>query len=251
MQIETFFLPTLVDEPERYVCVVIDVLRATSTLTTLAVGGVAEVAVVSRIDEAFALSAEAGDDPPLICGEVGGLPPEGFDFGNSPAEFAKAPIAGRRAVLFTSNGTKALVRCAGAGATYVGSLLNRTAVLSAALERARRDNLDLALVCSGEKLGSAYCLEDAFCAGAMVAACRELAGDSIELTDAAETVLRLYRSFDCDPAAAFATAKHGKALSQMGLGDDAAFCARLDVFDVAPVVERDGNRVVVRATPTT
>src|SRR5579885_499462 len=133
MRIETYVLPSLLKQPERHVCVVIDVLRATSTLATLIARGVREVAVVAAIAEAFALRDAGGEAVRLLCGEVGGLPPAGFDYGNSPEEFARLDLAGRSAVLFTSNGTKALVRVAVSPAVFAGSLLNVTAAMNAAL----------------------------------------------------------------------------------------------------------------------
>jgi len=247
MHIETFFLPALLLQPERYVCIVIDVLRATTTLATLAAGGVADVTVVAEIEQAFALRAAGGSKPPLLCGEVRGLPPPGFDYGNSPVEFSRLDLAGRRVVLFTSNGTKALVRSAAAPAVFAGALVNRTAVVRAALAAASAANRDLALVCAGTDLGAAYCLEDAFCAGALAATAAALLGSAPHWGDGAQTALRLYESFGGDAAAAFAAAEHGGALARIGLAVDLEFCARSDRYAVAPRVRREGEQVIVRA----
>ncbi|HLZ69983.1 MAG TPA: 2-phosphosulfolactate phosphatase [Dehalococcoidia bacterium] len=245
MRIHTSLLPALLQQPERHVCVVIDVLRATSTLATLIARGASEVAVVAEIEQAFALRAAVCELPRLLCGEVGGLPPQGFDHGNSPEEFARLELAGRRAVLFTSNGTKALVRVAAAPAVFAGSLLNVSAVLQAALAEARAGGLDLALVCSGTELGTAFSLEDTFCAGALIAAARESLPDAPRLDDAAQMALRLYDSFGRDAEAAFAAAEHGRALAALGLGADLRFCAEIDRYAVAPRVQRRGELLVV------
>jgi 2-phosphosulfolactate phosphatase len=245
MQIETYVLPSLLKAPERRVCIVIDVLRATSTLATLIARGVREVAVVAAIEEAFALRDAGGEAVRLLCGEVGGLPPAGFDYGNSPEEFARLDFAGRRAVLFTSNGTKALVAVAAAPAVFAGSLLNVTAVVAAALTEARARGLDLALVCSGTELGTAFSLEDTFCAGALVAAARERLPQPPRLGDGAQMALRLYDSFGRDAEAAFATAEHGRALAALGLGADLQFCAEIDRYAVAPRVQRRGELLAV------
>ncbi|HEY7294643.1 MAG TPA: 2-phosphosulfolactate phosphatase [Dehalococcoidia bacterium] len=245
MRIEAHLLPALLKAPERHVCVVIDVLRATSTLTTLVARGVKEVAVVAAIEHAFALRNGGGETVRLLCGEVGGLPPAGFDYGNSPEEFARLELAGQSAVLFTSNGTKALVHVAGAAAVFAGSLLNAAAVVRAALAVARERDLDLALVCSGTEQGTAFSLEDTFCAGALVAAARALLPAAPQLGDAAQTALRLYDSFGRDAEAAFAVAEHGRALAALGLGADLQFCAQQDVYDIAPRVQRRGELLIV------
>lgn len=223
----------------------IDVLRATSTLVTLAARGVADVTVVAQIEQGFALRRAAAAAA-LLCGEVGGLPPEGFDYGNSPVEFSGLELGGRRAILFTSNGTKALVQAVDAAHTFVGALLNRSAVAAAAIERARAGSHDLVLVCSGTDLGTSYCLEDAFCAGALAGAIVERVPDAT-LGDGAETALRLFRSFGGDCRAAFEAAEHGRLLARIGLAADLDFCAETDRYAVAPRVRRRDGLVVVSA----
>lgn len=247
MRIDVAFLPSLLRHPESNVCVVIDVLRATSSLVTLVAHGVPEVTVVPAIDQAFALrEGLPAQSAPLLCGEIGGLPPEGFDYGNSAEEFSRLDLSGDNVVLFTSNGTKALVQAAAAPMVFAGAMLNRTAVSEAAIQAARSSGLDLCIVCSGTELGTAYCLEDAFCAGAVVASCLSHSGQVLGLGDGASTALRLYESFSGDAVAAFNAAEHGRLLQNIGLGPDVAFCARSDLYAVAPrVVRRDGSVIVL------
>ncbi len=252
MRVDVAFLPSLLREPEQTACIVIDVLRATSTLVTLAGCGVPEIVVVPELEQAHALKRAAEADvlrgeSPLLCGEVRGLPPEGFDYGNSPEEFSRVEIDGRGVVLFTSNGTRALVHAVSSPVVLVGALLNRTAVVQAALVLAS-DDLNLTIICSGTDLGTAYCLEDAFCAGALVATCLEMGSPGLQLGDGAQTALRLYESFNGDAKSAFATAEHGGLLQRIGLGADLEFCAGEDRYNVAPRVERrNGQVVVIRA----
>jgi len=248
MRIDSVFLPSLLVHPERSVCIVVDVLRATSVLVTLAARGVQEVTVCGDLNEALALRRAEKAAPALLCGEVGGLPPDGFDYGNSPSEFSRLDLAGRRALLFTSNGTRALAQAVAAPAVFAGAFLNRTAVAVAAVRAARAEQLNVTVVCSGTNLGTAYCLEDAFCAGAIVRSCREIAGAAVTLGDGAETALRLYDSFAGDATAAFTTAEHGRTLTRLGLGNDLAFCAQQDCYRTVPRVERRGEAVVVTAT---
>ncbi len=250
MQIEVYFLPRLLRSPARSVCIVVDVLRATSTIVTLIAGGADGVTVVAGRDEALSRRDAAraqGEQAPFVCGEVGGLPPPGFDYGNSAVEFSRLDVRGRRAVLFTSNGTKALVEVAAAPAVFVGALLNRGAVVRAAADLARERGLDLAIVCSGTELGTAFSLEDAYCAGALVEAATVLLGAGAELGDGARAAIRLYRSYDGDTGCAFREAEHGRGLLRLGFGEDLAFCARVDEFNIAPRVRREDGFLTVRA----
>src|SRR5215218_9656692 len=130
VELDVAVLPRDVIEPEGTVCIVIDALRATSTIATVLARGASRVIVAGTIDEARGLREELPDA--LLCGEVGGLPPKGFDHGNSPVEFEGLDLAGRTLVLATSNGTRALAALDTAPAVYVGSLLNRTACVEAA-----------------------------------------------------------------------------------------------------------------------
>lgn len=242
MKIDVAPLPSALLASIRDVCIVVDVLRATSVIGTLLARGASEVEVVAEVEEAHARRADGA----LICGERGGLPPPGFDYGNSPAEFSTLDLAGRRVVLCTSNGTKALLHVADAPAVFAGALLNSAAVVAAALRAARAGGHGLTVVCAGTNLGAAFSLEDFFCAGALVAAALIDAPDA-ELGDGAQAALHAYTGFDRDARAAFAAAQHGRALAVLGLAADLAFCAQTDLYDLAPRAQRRGGRLVLRA----
>ena len=239
MLLDVAFLPADVRHPERRVCIVIDALRASSTIATLFARGVVGVVVAGTVDEARALHARLPGA--LLCGESGGLPPPGFDHGNSPAEFERLELSGRTVVLATSNGTRALALLAGARAVYVGSLLNLSACTHAALETA--DTSDgIAVVCAGNELGRSFSLEDTVVAGAFVERLARALGvepeamaveGTHEVTDTATAAYRLWRAYP-DPRRAFADATHGRHLARVGLADDLDACARIDRFAVAP-----------------
>jgi len=93
------------------VCAVIDVIRATSTIATLFGSGVNSIIVAGTLDEAYSLKKAFPDR--LLCGEKGGLKPNGFDHGNSPLEFSTVDLSGRQAILKTTNGTVAFMKAAG------------------------------------------------------------------------------------------------------------------------------------------
>ncbi len=248
VRIDVVLLPALLDEPFTGVCVVVDALRATSTVATLLAGGAAEVVVTATVEEARALKATRLPGH-LLCGEVGGLPPQGFDYGNSPAEFSRLALHGRPVLLATSNGTHALARAAEVGAALVltGSLLNRTAVARAALGEALRRGLDLALLCAGTDYGRAFSLEDTGVCGAIVeqvVAAHEGPLADLTLSDSAMAAYRLWRSYT-SPRLLLGESTHGQALARLGLAADLDFCAQIDRYPMVPRLHRTENGTLV------
>lgn len=151
--------------PERLAgasALVIDVLRASTSMITALGNGAAEVIPVVTVEEAHARRAGLGGTT-LLAGERGGDPPEGFDLGNSPLEFTRERVAGRSVVMTTSNGTKALVAARPATRTGVAAFINA----SAAVAWAQARGTNVVLICSGE-IGT-LSLEDQACAGLLAA----------------------------------------------------------------------------------
>lgn len=245
MRVEVALLPGQSQEIKRSVCVVVDVLRASSSIVTLLERGARRVLAAPDIDAARALAARLPDY--LLCGEKDGLPPPGFDYGNSPSEFARLDLSERGVILATSNGTRVIGALAAAPAVLVGCLLNRTAAAEAALRRARARGLDVTVVCSNAYGGATFVLEDALGAGAIVEAALALA-PGLEASDAARFACEAFVGAKERIGEAVASAYHARELREAGLGDDVAYCARLDASQVAPQVERgeDGALVCVR-----
>jgi phosphosulfolactate phosphohydrolase-like enzyme len=148
LQIDAALVPSLVDaEPaarQRTVFIVVDVIRATTTLCVQMAQGCPRVYVAGGIEAARAAALAKGGERsgsgarPLLAGEVGGIAPPGFDCGNSPAEFGALDLAGREVVFATTNGTRALYACNGGAAILAGSLRNASAVARAAVILASR-----------------------------------------------------------------------------------------------------------------
>ena len=161
MQIYVSLLPAMRSVDDQVdVAVVIDVLRATSVMTKAIAEGAKSVITCQEIDEARAL---AGDMPqrPMLCGERQCKPIEGFDCGNSPAEYDTATVTGRTLVLTTSNGTRAIAAATQASQILIGSFLN----LSALVQRVKSFE-HLHLVCAGTN--GEVTAEDTLLAGAII-----------------------------------------------------------------------------------
>ncbi len=218
MRIHVSFTPfEPVDAP---LAVVIDVLRATSTITQALASGYERVLCCTDIEDAHVLAAE--NSPAVLGGERKCSPIPGFDFGNSPREYVGKPAA-PTLVLSTTNGTRLLVTAAAhAERVLVASLLN----LEALIEAVRADGADeLDILCAGSR--GELCLDDAYVAGRIAQA---LDGNH---TDSANAAIRLAQSF--------ASAEDGLRVSQSarnivaaGLEEDIAYCARESIVPIVP-----------------
>jgi 2-phosphosulfolactate phosphatase len=226
VRVHVAFVPG--EETPAPVGIVVDVLRATSTIAQALASGYPRVFCCREIDAARALKAELGEG--LLGGERDAVRIEGFDVGASPREF----LEGRDVplILSTTNGTRAILAAAAAcEEVLLGSLLNLDAVAAAIRERGR----DAVIVCAGFK--GSFALDDAYCAGRIV----ELL--DAERSDAAVAAALLAQAFP-DAAAGLNARTYGPP----GLEEDIAWCARENVLDVVPRVSRvleHGVEVVV------
>jgi 2-phosphosulfolactate phosphatase len=212
--------------------VVIDVLRATSTITEALVNGARSVLPVATVEDAARMAEQIGRDAVLLCGERDTLPIGGFHLGNSPLEFTADRVGGKTLVMTTTNGTAALLAAAGADRCYIGSLLNATAVA----QRLAAEGGDALLLCSGRE--GAFAFEDAFCAGRIVRRVGALV-EGLTGNDAAAAAVRL----SARPATprTLARSAAGRRLRQIGREDDVVFCAAEDRHDAVPVL--DAHRI--------
>jgi 2-phosphosulfolactate phosphatase len=203
--------------------IVVDVLRATSTMTQALAAGYRRVLCCAEIDEARALAETEG--PAKLAGErrLEAIP--GFDFGNSPREVAQTPAA-ETLILTTTNGTRLLVSAAVRFEhVYVGSLLNLDAVAAAA----RAHGADVAVLCAGV-LGE-LALDDAYCAGRIADA---LGGDR---TDSATAAIRLAQTY-ADADDGLGASRSAWNLRRHGLEADVEWCARENALAVVPRYRR-------------
>ncbi|MEP7215630.1 MAG: 2-phosphosulfolactate phosphatase [Anaerolineaceae bacterium] len=206
--------------------IVVDVLRATTTIATLFAAGMESLLVAGSIELA---RERAGVEGRLLFGEVQGLRPEGFDFGNSPMEAARANVAGRGGVQFTTNGTAALCGLAGRGTVVSGAVANLSVVAAFARQFGR-----IMVVCAGNVQGTVFSEEDFAAAGAIV---RQLAA----LQPTAALGEQALAASALDAAEEISRAPHADLLRNLGLGSDVEFCARADSSQAVPVVVEFGD----------
>ena len=247
--------PALAIAPESSVCIVVDVLRATTSITVMIAGGCQDIVLCETVDAATEIGRR---ESRLLCGERGGLRPEHFDYGNSPSQLAAIGAAGRAVAFATSNGTRALQLAGRSPLVLAGCLRNASAVAGFALSEAVARGLSLQVVCSGRDYGRAFALDDVYCAGCITDRVLAAADPSAApvLTDGAAAARMLYRgslSGGTSPRdallAALRETESGRGLARLGLGSDVDYCAQVDASDVVPVaVARSGRVTVERAS---
>jgi 2-phosphosulfolactate phosphatase len=256
-----------VRDVDRSVCIMLDVLRASSTMLAMFQAGARELQLAETPEAALAV-AEGRRDEFWVCGERHGLKVEGFDFGNSPAEVAEADLSGRQVVYVTSNGTGALRAVADAPVVLVGSPRNEVAVTRQAAREASTRACNVLILCAGDQAGYGVSLEDAFVAGMLVerfirmsprrVTPREASDhpDALALDDSAIMAHRLFRSYlgsgdghvtSEAMFAMFAESRSGRDLPEKGFGGDLAYCAEIDVTTAVPRLGMRGDVLTVVA----
>jgi len=208
------------------VCVVIDVIRATTTIAAALANGAAGVRPVAAVEEACVLKEK--NEKALLAGERGGVALPGFDLGNSPREMTRERVADREIILTTTNGTQALAACAGARETVTAAFVNLAAVAA----RLKELGPPWLVLCAGFE--GDFGMDDAIVAGALA----EALGQD-------HPFVSLYDSVRKERAAALLGSCAGQELVKAGLADDVPVCAELNRFPLVPVLGSDG---VLRAT---
>ncbi len=218
--------------------VVIDVLRATSSMVEALVNGAQGVYPAPSTEEAIKLAASLGREDTILCGEARGLMIEGFDLGNSPREFSADRVAGKRLVMSTTNGTRAFFLVEDAVRVLTCSFMNLSAVAAAGMEAD-----SIVVVCAG--MEGLFSLDDAVCAGALVQRIRTGAEVDIELNDAAMGAVEMALTFRIN-AHFLASTSTGQHLIEIGLREDLEACAEIDRHSVVPEMD---DRVIQLTSP--
>lgn len=207
--------------------VVIDVLRATTTICTALANGADTVVPVLSPDEARQVARDNPDREFVLGGERKSVQIPGFHLSNSPLEYTEARVRGRPILFTTTNGTRAIRRAAGAERVYIACLLNAPAV-AAELARAEQD---VAICCAGTH--DQFSLEDTLCAGAIL---HFLAGPQtpLDTNDLGHVARDLFRRYDGRLGELLLLSEHGQNLLKLGFRDDLLFCAQLGTMTILP-----------------
>ena len=225
--------------PAVDVWLVVDVLRATTVITRWFELNGKNLFPVKNTDEAKNLTQifKESDLTPLLMGEVNGIPPEGFELGNSPLDLNSENVKLHScAVMSTTNGTVALNEAASTGSPVLAvSFRNSSAVLDYALTFGKK----IGILCSGRRKNPSW--DDTFCAGAIIKRLRTLTNEKILMSDSAKISLLIWETGQHDIKTCIRRSEHAEYLEKIGYGNDIDFACQYDVSTVVPMLFNDEN----------
>ncbi|MBK6266560.1 2-phosphosulfolactate phosphatase [Marivirga sp. S37H4] len=208
---------------DNKIAVIVDILRATSCMVTGLAHGVKEIVPVSTLEECLALQSQGY----LAAAERDGSRAEGFDMGNSPFEYMKERVVGKKVAVTTTNGTLTLNKSLDAKEILIGAFLN----IAALTEYLKLQEEDIIIVCAGWK--GKFNLEDTLFAGAL---CHALKNDFEFACDAPLAAEAMYLTAKNDMASYMKNSAHAKRLGKLNVIDDIEFCIQESIYDVIPVL---------------
>ena len=211
---------------QDYSIVVVDILRATSCMTTALASGIESIMPFAKLDDCLGMKAKGY----FTAGERDGKKVDGFDLGNSPFEYMVPELKGKKIAFTTTNGTQAIARSQGAKEIVIGSFLNLTAVC----DFLAQSEHNILVVCAGWK--GKVNLEDTLFAGAVVEKMKALAAPACDAPLAAQ---RLYLQAKNNMLDYLKDSSHVKRLARLNIHKDIEFCLTPDQYDIVPVLRNN------------
>jgi len=232
MKIDVYFSPAQVDEMQLRDknVIVIDVLRASTTIVTALNNGAREIIPVGSIESAVKVSGNLFGDVVLRGGERNGKIITGFNLGNSPSEYTEEAVKGKSIIFCTTNGSSAMVKAKYAKRMAVAGFVN----ISAAVDYIRQAGEDFSIVCAGKQL--LFCIEDAVCAGMLLKMLLEQSAVTVDVNDAGGAAQILYRTNGKNLLKMAKSSDHGKYLVEIGFESDLKTCVSVDSIPVLPLL---------------
>lgn len=207
--------------------VIIDILRASSSIVTAINSGAKKIIPVEDMSDAMKIARTMDQNDYLLCGEKDGVKIEGYHLGNSPLEYTEKAVGDKTLILNTTNGTKAIKKAGLANRIYIGSFLNQQSILNALAEH----DDEVVLICAGWR--GRLALEDTMFAGSLI---HKLCDGNLPDTtkDGAKVAFGLFEKFGDALGETIKKSDHAHRLSKLVSDDDVSFCCKVDEFDVLP-----------------
>jgi len=243
IKITVHFTPAHLDEmvlKDKNI-VVIDVLRASTSVAAALANGAKEIIPVGSVESAVKISGSLFGDVVLRAGERNARMIEGFNLGNSPGEYTEEVVKGKSIIFMTTNGSAAMVKGRHAANLVVAGFVNVAAVVDFLTGL----KSDFTIICAG--MDNSFCIEDAVCAGKIINRLEKLSGADLLLDDAGIAASVLEKNFGRNILKMLKESDHGKYLAELGFSADLKICAGIDTINVLPVLS--GN--VIRAQKNT
>jgi 2-phosphosulfolactate phosphatase len=230
IQVTVHFTPANLDEMQLKDknIVIIDVLRASTTIATALVNGAKEIIPVNSVENAVKISGSLFGDVTLRAGERNAKMIEGFNLGNSPSEFSEEVVKGKSIIFMTTNGSVAIVKGKHAKNLVVAGFINLSLVVDFLIKL----DSNFIILCAGKE--NSFCIEDAVCAGRILNIFAKETGSNLIVDDAGEASVALDKAYGKSILKMLKNSEHGKYLTEIGFGDDLKAGADIDSMEVLP-----------------
>jgi len=239
-RIQLYFTPGGVNEEllKGSRAVVIDVLRAATSIVLALRNDAKYVITAPGVAAASDLASQLPRDDMLLCGERDGKAIDGFDLSNSPSEYTRERVRGRRLIFASTNGAPAVVKASSAKSVFLGGFVNLNAVIDAIMDES--DPFPLIIVCSGNN--NQFSLEDAVCGGTLIRRIRDRTSKELDLNDGARAAEKLAVEFGENTLRLLNETDNGQYLKTIGFEADLTQCAADSIYSIVPVLV-DGRLV--------
>lgn len=245
MKIDTYLtahLPESEDVFNDSIVIMIDVLRASSTICSALFHGAKEIISTEGLDKAVKVYNSLSREVRFLGGERAGIKPDGFDAGNSPSEYSDEKVHNRSVIITTTNGTRIFQRAKMAQFRLVGAFVNHSAIIDFIMKNIQKSDSSLSkicFVCAGNN--GNFSFEDALCAGAMIDRLVNRL-PIFELSDSSEAARNLFNVHKDNLMEFILTREHASQLAKLGFQADIEDCLTFDKYNVVPLV--NGSSIV-------
>lgn len=242
MKLNVLFSPVNADELyfTDKTTVVIDVLRASSSIITALTNGANEIIPVATMEFAVKISGGMFRGKTLLGGERNTKMIEGFTMGNSPLEYSQKLVENKFIVFFSTNGSKAIVKAKFSKNLFISSFNN----LSATTKHLIKLNENIEILCAGNN--NLFSLEDSVCSGMLINEIVKM-NSKVELSDSSLAALAIYETFGSNIYEMLLNTEHGKKLIQNGFESDIEYCSRCDITSNIPYFKSNTLKLFIPA----
>lgn len=244
MIVDAFFSPYFPEKENLFdnsLVVMLDVLRASTTICSALYHGAKEVIPIETTEKAIAIYSSLSREIRFLGGERGGMKPAGFDAGNSPLEYSSENIKGKSVILTTTNGTVLFQKAKRAKYRIIGCFANLSVVLNkikSSIDEIEKNGGHIFIICAGNNGRFSY--EDVLSAGAFISELNKFDGN-FNLTDAALSMKDLFSLHKDNIYDFLSGCEHPSYLKSIGLEEDIKLCLEIDKFPVVPIIS--GNSI--------
>jgi len=239
IKVDAFLTPYFPEKENQFsgaIVVMIDVLRASTSICAALYNGAKEVVPIENLEKAVQIYSGLSKESRFLGGERNGLKPSGFDAGNSPLEYTKEAVSGKMVIITTTNGTKIFQKAKMADSRVIASFVNLSSIMNFfrfKIESRGEQPTEINILCAGNNGRISY--EDILCCGAITELLTKNYPE-LEMTDTAHLAKNLYNLHSIDLKNFIKSREHAVELSKLGFDADIEEALELNKYPVVPLL---------------